>query len=47
MIQVQCLSVAGGWQTVVKETGYTFGPIYNSITDLWKWQRVNLFNKPE
>ena len=45
MVEVECLNVPGGWQTAIKKTGYTFGPVYNSITDLWRWQGVNLFGK--
>ena len=26
---------------------YTFGPVYNKISDLWDWQRRNLFNVVE
>jgi len=42
-MKIQCKNVAGGWQTCVVETGYLFGPVYNKITDLWAWQRENLF----
>jgi hypothetical protein len=42
MILVRCASVIGGWQTQVIKTGYVFGPVFNSIGDLWKWQRENL-----
>lgn len=45
MLQVNCKSVLGGWQTQVAATGYLFGPIFNSITDLWDWQAANLFGK--
>lgn len=38
-----CVSVPGGWQTAVTRTGYTFGPVFNSVNDLWNWQKVNLF----
>lgn len=44
MINIICANVAGGWQTEVKGTGYKIGPVFNSITDLWKWQKINLFN---
>lgn len=36
---MSCKSVAGGWQTALAETGETFGPIFNSVTDLWDWQK--------
>mgnify|MGYP003342568484 FL=1 len=42
-MELQCASVAGGWQTEIKATGYRFGPVFNSITDLWRWQRENVF----
>jgi len=42
-MKIQCKNVAGGWQTCVVETGYQFGPVFNKITDLWAWQRENLF----
>lgn len=38
-----CRSLTGGWQTAVKKTGYLFGPVFNSCTDLWNWQGINLF----
>lgn len=41
-IEINCKSVAGGWQTQVTNTGYLFGPVFNAINDLWDWQRVNL-----
>ena len=37
-----CVSVCGGWQSVLLIDGHTFGPIFNSVVDLWKWQRANL-----
>jgi len=43
MIEVNCKSVLGGWQTQVVCSGYLFGPVFNKITDLWEWQRVNLY----
>ena len=42
-MNIQCKNVPGGWQTCVVETGYLFGPVYNSINDLWAWQRANLY----
>ena len=43
MIEVNCKSVLGGWQTHIEATGYLFGPVFNRIADLWTWQRVNLY----
>ena len=43
MLELQCVSVAGGWQTCIKNTQVCFGPVYNRIQDLWAWQRANLF----
>lgn len=42
-MELCCASVPGGWQTEIKTTGYRFGPVFNSIVDLWKWQRTNVF----
>jgi len=42
-MKITCKSVMGGWQTCVANTGYLFGPVFNKITDLWAWQRVNLY----
>ena len=42
-IQLNCASVAGGWQTAIKDTEVTFGPVFNRIQDLWSWQRENIF----
>lgn len=42
-MNIQCKNVMGGWQTMVVETGYLFGPVFNAITDLWNWQRANLY----
>jgi hypothetical protein len=36
------ISVINGWQTIHKPTGTIFGPAFNKVTDLWKWQRNNL-----
>jgi hypothetical protein len=47
MIEIQCKSVVGGWQTCFKKSEYCFGPVFNCIADLWKWQRVNVFGKLE
>lgn len=37
---IACKSVVGGWQTTLTETDETFGPIFNSIMDLWRWQKA-------
>jgi hypothetical protein len=42
-MNIQCKSVLGGWQTCVKETDYLFGPVFNSVNELWAWQRTNLY----
>ena len=48
-MQYQCRSVVGGWQTVQLgfdgEVSEFIGPVFNSITDLWKWQRANLYTE--
>lgn len=36
-------SVVGGWQTKVIETQELIGPVFNKITDLWAWQKENLY----
>ena len=46
-MEISCASVPGGWQTVVYTADggdYLFGPVYNRVTDLWDWQRANLFD---
>lgn len=43
MIEICCLNVLGGWQTAISKTGFLFGPIFNSCTDLWEWQRVHIY----
>ena len=46
-MKISCVNVPGGWQTVVYTADggeYLFGPVYNRVTDLWTWQRSNLFN---
>ena len=44
-----CWSVVGGWVTAsVNAEGEPIefiGPVFNSITDLWKWQRANLYTE--
>ena len=42
-MNIQCMSVVGGWQTCVVETGYLFGPVFNKVNELWDWQKSNLF----
>ena len=49
-MKISCASVIGGWVTVMYPADggeYTFGPVYNKISDLWDWQRRNLFNVVE
>ena len=39
-------SVSGGWQTVAHTPDgrdWPFGPVMNNVTDLWAWQKNNLF----
>ena len=43
MIELQCANVPGGWQTCIKNTQVTFGPVFNKIGDLWMWQKNNIF----
>ena len=47
-MQITCISVPGGWQTMVylfnDKKAYPFGPVFNKTTDLWDWQRANLFD---
>lgn len=42
-MELMSVSVVGGWQTGIKGTGVTFGPVYNDVCDLWRWQRDNIF----
>ena len=42
-MKITCKNVAGGWQTCIENSGYLFGPVFNKITDLWAWQRTNLY----
>lgn len=37
---MQCKSGVGGWQTETS-TGALVGPVFNSVNDLWLWQKVN------
>ena len=32
----------GGWQTAVKGTQITMGPVFNNLNELWDWQSNNL-----
>ena len=36
------------WSTELRDTAdggeYQFGPVFNKVTNLWDWQRANLFN---
>lgn len=41
-VEFCCVSVAGGWQTAIRKTGYSFGPVFNRINDLWNWQKENI-----
>jgi hypothetical protein len=34
---MRCTSTVGGWQTETAR-GFRFGPVFNSVNDLWKWQ---------
>ena len=46
-MKITCISVPGGWQTLVYTTDggeFPFGPVYNRVNDLWDWQRANLYN---
>lgn len=47
-MEITCISVPGGWQTMVylinDKKAYPFGPVFNKVTDLWGWQRENLFD---
>jgi hypothetical protein len=46
-MKITCANVPGGWQTLVTTNDskeWPFGPVMNRITDLWDWQRKNLYN---
>lgn len=46
-MRITCTNVMNGWQTVVRtEDGqnWPFGPVFNRVSDLWDWQRKNLYN---
>jgi hypothetical protein len=40
----RCISVLGGWQTQAPD-GAMFGPTFNSVNDLWIWQRSNIMQR--
>lgn len=42
-MELVSVSVIAGWQTGIKGTAVLFGPIFNNIDDLWRWQRDNIF----
>lgn len=42
-MDLECVSVLGGWQTGIKGTSVLFGPVYNKVTDLWQWQRDHIY----
>ncbi len=37
-LKMICASVVGGWQSNLKGTDEFWGPTFNNIQDLWKWQ---------
>ena len=37
-MKLVCVSVCGGWQSALADTGELFGPVFNSVNDLWQWQ---------
>lgn len=41
-MKISCLSVPGGWQSRDEITGLTFGPVCNTVGDLWNWQKENI-----
>ncbi len=46
-MKISCANVVGGWVTIMYAADgkeYTFGPVYNKISDLWDWQRKNLYD---
>jgi hypothetical protein len=46
-MKVTTMSVLGGWQTELQfADGSTalVGPVCNRCSDVWDWQRENLFN---
>lgn len=46
--EFRCLSVLGGWVTVLIDSVSgqeleQIGPVFRSVTELWTWQRDNLY----
>lgn len=41
MVELSCVSVAGGWQSHDEISGLNFGPVFNRVNDLWAWQKEN------
>lgn len=40
-----CVSVVGGWQTGLKNSNITFGPVFRNTNELWAWQKDNLYKQ--
>lgn len=45
-MEVSYKKMDGGWQTWIKATDYSFGPVFDNLKDLWIWQRQNLLGNP-
>ena len=43
-MELECTSVLSGWQTRIKGTNVTFGPVFNDIALLWAWQKENIYD---
>ena len=46
-MKITCQSVVGGWQTLMMFANGTeslVGPVCNRCSDVWDWQRDNLFD---
>ena len=41
----RCVSVINGWQTQCVSTGELIGPAFDRTTDLWEWQKNNLYKE--
>jgi hypothetical protein len=41
LLKITCQSVPGGWRTCVNES-VLIGPTFNSVNELWKWQKINI-----
>ena len=39
-----CQSVVGGWQTFDAAFNSPIGPVFNKATDLWDWQKENIYD---